>query len=325
MISRPLNARPIDRVDPGLETSLRRAERLIGAAAGVALSLEDPGAIELPPLSTATIDQAQLRAIATLYLAAELEGAGVIPATEALAKLARSGALPLDFGGGAPLLQTFWQGRNQRASAEERLSFFSALFGTPTGTDSAARPPNLEFEDRMIDLCEALYRLEEETRPDGSGGITQQVRIRSAAQRLLSSLAEAAGGITIFMAQEILVTLRQALAILNHVAVKAAFGSRTLWEVVTAIDRRARIPPRPTDQHLRRGQAGLTILAWVADAVAEITTGNRPLIALDHPVIGAAVDWLEASLALGEAAADQTSQPYGPPTEGASPWAGLVG
>lgn len=306
-------------VEPGLEVALRRAESLVAAASGLALALDELGAIELPPSAGSAVDQAQLRAIATLYFAAELEGAGVIPATEALMRLARTGSLPLDLGAAAPLLQAFWQGRNERATVEERLGFFSGLFGTPGGPDHSEHPRNSDFEDRLIDLCEALYKLDEQASNASWGGIAQQARVRGTAQRLLANLLRVSSGITVFLAQEILSAIRQTLAILGHPAVKAAFGARTLWNVVDAIDRRLRRPRRDHSLLVRRGQAGMTILAWLAEAAPLLETSNQPIVGLDHPVIPAAVDWLEASLALGE-----TAQPETPSTAD-SRWAALAG
>jgi hypothetical protein len=43
----------------------------------------------------------------------------------------------------------------------------------------------------------------------------------------------------------------------------------------------------------------MTILAWLADAAA-LLGDSRPLLAVDHPVIAAAVEWLELSLQLTE-------------------------
>jgi len=306
-------------VDPTLEIALRRADQLVAQAHGVAFALDEIAAVELPPSAGATVDQAQLRAIASLYLAAELEAADVLTAAEALTRLARSGSLAVDLGEAAPLLQEFWQQRNERASEAERHGFFSALFGMPGGPDHSEQPPNREFEDRLIDLCEALYKLDESASNADWGGVAQQARVRGAAQRLLANLMHVASGLTVFLAQEILAAIKQGLAILAHRAVKTAFGARGVWDVVNAISRLARRPPMDHALRVRRGQAGMTILSWLAEAAPLLDQSAKPLVSLDHPVIPAAVDWLEASLTLGEAAAPA------PPARSESPWASLAG
>jgi hypothetical protein len=299
-----------------LDGLLRRAEGLVAAARGLSFALSELDGLELPPVLRPQVDQAQLRAISTLYLAAELESAGVIPAVEDLARLARSGGLALDLGEAAPLLQAFWSRRNERPSTQERQAFFAGLFGAGGPADGGAGR-NTEFEERLIDLCEALYKMDERASSVSWGGVAQQARVRSAARALLANLLRLSSGITVYIAQEILASMREALAILNHAAMKAAFGARSVWETIDRIDRRLRRPLREHSLFVRRGQAGLTILAWLAEA-APLLEGSQPLVALDHPVVPAAVEWLEASLGLSQAV------PAPPPAYGDSGWAPLA-
>ena len=304
--------------DKDLDLLVQSANQLVSAASVYALTLEELDAIHLPPATPVDIDQALLRAIASLYLASELENAGVIPAAEALAQLAVSGSLTVDLGHAGPLIQAFWKERNSRASDSERTGFYAAFFGTTGGPEDSVRGRNLEFEDLLINLCEALYKLDERASNLSWGSTAQQARVRSASQQLLHNLLSVSGGITVFMAKEILGLLREALAILGHSSVKAALHARSLWDAIDEIDRRMRRPLREHDLFVRRGQAGMTILAWLADAAPLLST-NRPLVGLDHPVIPAAVEWLEASLSLGQTA--QTS----PPGAATPSWAELAG
>ena len=285
-----------------LDSSLRRAETLVAKAVAFTFALdENPAGIDLPPASGAFIDHAQLRAIAALYLASELETAGVVPAAENLMRLQRTGSLDIDIGGATPLLERFWLARNERATTAERQSFFSGLFGGVTATTSDSAP-HAEFEDRLIDLCEALYKLDEQASNTSWGGVAQQARVRTAAGRLLDELARHMGGMTAFFASEVLSTLKEALRIVTHADVRAAFRSRTPQDVIAAICRRVRQPaPGDLDLHARRGESGMTILAWLADATQLLAGEQRPLLGIDHPVIAAAVDWLEVSLTLTEA------------------------
>ena len=55
----------------------------------------------------------------------------------------------------------------------------------------------------MLELCEALYKLDEIPTGDPYGGSAQQARVRSAARNLTENLGDAGGGITAFMAGEI--------------------------------------------------------------------------------------------------------------------------
>jgi hypothetical protein len=282
---------------PDLDRAVRRAEGLIADPSAVAAALADPVAIDLPPGSSSRVDPAHLRATATLYLVAECEAAGILAGAEDLSRLFRAGGVTVDLGDAAPLLQAFWQARNERPSAEERLGFFAGLFGMPAGPVHSDHPRNEEFEDRFIDVCEALYRL-------GGGatvGIAQQAPLRRTSQRLLDNLQRVMGEMTVFFAQEVLGMLKQALAICGHPAVRAALGARDLWAVVDRIDQRMRRPSANHAAHVRRGQAGMNVLAWLADVAPVIEQPARPLIEPDHPAIAAAIEWMEDSLALAEA------------------------
>ncbi len=306
-----------------LEATLRQAETLVAAARAFAITLEELAALVLPLPSGSSISQAQLRAMATLYLASELEAAGIVPAAEDLMRLARSGGLSIDLGAATPLLQAFWLNRNERASAAERRSCFSGLFGDTGSSSPVGQASNTEFEDRLIDLCEALYKLDERASNPSWGSVAQQARARAAASRLLESLVRSGTGLTVFLAQEILATVRQALQMLGHPDVVAALGGQSVRDVVTAIDRRLRRASSGAfDLHIQRGQAGMTILAWLAEAAPLLASSSGPLVGIDHPVIPAAVEWLESSLRLTEAPARPSSRE--PDTGDASGWNALA-
>jgi hypothetical protein len=313
-MKRPPPPVPHDGVLDGLVSD---AGRLVAIAAGFALALDQIG-IELPPIHAARIDQAQLRAIASLYLASELENTGLIAAVETLASLVRTGALPVDVGAATPQLVAFWQGRNNRASSEEREHSFASLFGASAQGDN--------FIDGMLTLCEALYKLDERATNANYGGVSQQMRVRSTAAQVLAQLLGSAGGITVFMAQEILQSLREAIAILKHPALLAALGARDVWTAIERIDRIAHTRHNPARLYVQRGRAGMTVLSWLAEAAPLLERQSGALVKLDHPVIGAALDWMQAALAIGEAdaAAPPTARAPAAKSGIGSPWSALA-
>jgi hypothetical protein len=274
-----------------LDSALRKSGALIGAAQTLAVGLDQLGELDLPPVMHGQIDQARLRAVASLYLASDLEAAGVIPAAEQLSGLARGGAAPVDLGSAAPLVADFWRHRNDRATADERGQAFARMF------DGG-------FEDRMLDLCEALYKLDELATNASYGGVAQQTRVRSSASRLIEEIVDSGGGVTVFLAQEIMASLKAALAILGNADVRSAFGARDVWGTIAGIDRIARNRRADPRLYVRRGRAGMTVLSWLADAMPHLENSVPPLVAIDHPVIPAAVDWMESALAIGEATGD---------------------
>lgn len=288
------------------ESALKDAERLLVAAESHALMLAELGAIELPP--TARAEPLQLRATASLYLASTLEAAGLIQAADDLTRIVRSGMIR-DLGAATDLVVAFWEQRNERASEAERIALFGRLFGAPAGPVDVAGGLNQTFEELLLDLCDNIVKA-----ADGQG----TARMRMAAERVAENIAEVANDMVLMMARDIISSLSQAIAILNHPAVRAALTARTMWDAVAAIDRRLRRPLRPTLSHLRRGRAGMVVLAWLADFVESADRGGNPRIDADSPVLGAALDWVDETLALirSEEETSAGHQPGGSPDSG---------
>lgn len=296
-----------DPVDAALDGALDRARHLVANASALAIALADVG-IDLPPSSASHADGAQLRAVAGLYLAAELEAAGVVPVVEALAALGASGGLRLNVGQAAEPLATFWHNRNNRPTAAERSAAFVRLFGHEQGPAAADGPAYDDFFDDMIELSEALYKLDELGDNTAWGGVAQQARVRRAAEKLIDGLVSRSTGLTVFIAEEIIDALRQALAILRHKDLQRLLRVTDTWSAVAAAAQTAGLKAAPAQLHAECGRAGMTVIAWLADAAPHLAEG-RPLVGLDHPVVAAAVEWLQSALAISEASAPPPEAP----------------
>jgi len=271
----------------GLLRAVDDARNLLLAAESHAVMMAELGDIELPP--PAGVDPMELRAIAGLYLASTLEAAGLIQAAEDFTALVRTGAIGGDLGAAAALVDAFWKARTQRISEAERLALFGRLFGAPAGPDDAAGAANREFEELLLDLCDAIMKA-------ADGG--SQAQVRAGGMRLAENIAQAANEMVQMAARDIFDSLGHAIAILNHPDVRAMLSARTLWDAVTSIDRRFKRPPRPTLAHLRRGRAGMAVLAWLADAADSLERGTGALVSAGDTVIDSAVEWVDETLSL---------------------------
>lgn len=269
-------------------------------ANGYSLGLDVLGDIVLPPEAEANVDRAQMRALGALYLAADLEPARLIASAESLSALAASNSINVDLGAVGPLVHDFWRKRNDRITSMERLAFFGGLFGASYGSGPAEGYVNSQFEPIMLELCEALYRLDELASDPIHGGIGQQMRLRASARNLISNLVTAGGGITAFFAIEIIRLLKDALGILKHPHLRGIFMARDIWGVVAGINRLTRLRTADPRNFVRRGRAGMSVIVWLAEIAEQLLHQSGPLIRLDHPVIPAAVDWLQASLVISE-------------------------
>ena len=269
-----------------LEHTLDHATALLAHAEARSVALEDYGIVLPPAVAGTPDDQAHLRAIAALYLAAELEGAMLVPAAELLAGLAATGGLPNQLGSTAEhTLEALWHGRNHRMTTAERQTLFSGLFGTT--------PAQEGVDGAMIDLCEALFKLTDDP---------TQAHLHATAGALADGLLRRTGTATMFVAKDVMGTIRTALALFQQTPVQAAFGARSTWAAVDAVAARYLHAQGAAEAHVSRGKDGVTVLAWLADVLPRVGQPGAPLASPDHPVVAAAADWLQVSLSLSERA-----------------------
>lgn len=289
--------------DPSeIDASLRLGLRLVDTVEAFAASFafDELGAIDLPPTTGSAADQANLRAMAPLYLAAELESARLLPAVETLAGIFVSGSLTSDLGPAAHHLAEFWRQRNERLSPTERHAFYSRLFGHSEGPPLASENGvNSDFENLMISLTEAIHQ-------SGQTGLAGQARIRAAAAALASNLVPRSSGLAAFAARDILEATQTAVEFLKQPAVQRAAGANSLWLAVRLLAQRYLDEDPPIAAHVTRGKAGLLLISWLADNLSNFDGfGRGTLVPPDHQVVPAATAWLEASLDVHELAAPQ--------------------
>jgi hypothetical protein len=254
--------------------------------------------IDLPPLTGGAIEPGQLRAVAALFWAMEVDEAGVIDVADALAEGLRVGRVAIDPGRAAPLLFDWHRQRERRLTADERHAIYERLFGSDDVRGQL---------DQLIALLAAVYTLE---------GPTPHLlaEISVAAEQLATSLSARSAGITAFAAREIVETIRSALAILESRDVLAAFGQRSVEGLLVsqgpALVGRALDPMTCFD----RARAGQQILSWLADVGASVE-GGRVTVTPADAVVHAATGWQ----ALGPSRAGARPAPSAPaaPPQGA--------
>ncbi len=169
LVNAPVSSRAFARVAgaPGLERAVGEAERLLLGA--------DAHAETLPPAGHASEDQ--MRGVVGLYLASTLEAAGLIGAIDDLVSLLRFGALPGPLGDAGPLVADFWERRDDRITADERLALFARQFGAPAGPVDTLHGVNEGFEEGLLDLRGAIIDA-------ADGSIQGQVRAAGRDDRL---------------------------------------------------------------------------------------------------------------------------------------------
>ncbi|HET7232055.1 MAG TPA: hypothetical protein VFJ16_18760 [Longimicrobium sp.] len=284
-----------DAVDGALALALRLAG---GDPYASPLELGD---VELPPVSGGTAgEQARMRAVAPLYLAGELESTRLVASVEMLAGLYATGALPGEVGAAGELLLRFRHHGRERLTAGERDALFGRLFGKPYGPALAAHGPgparNDAFEGLMIDLCDAVSRLEAPA--PGGPGAAGEIRVHVAASTLAANLLPRSGGMTDYAARDVLEQLRDALDVLKVPELQAAFGEHGVWSTVREVSRRYLGQATDLASRVARGRSGTTLLAWLAGVLPSVGDASVRLVPDGSGLPDAALAWIQASLAL---------------------------
>ncbi|XZG68940.1 hypothetical protein ACTSKR_09760 [Chitinibacteraceae bacterium HSL-7] len=257
-----------------LSPLLQRLDGALSSALGelaLVQALEDLGEIELPSAAPQPDELSRLQPLGPLYLACELERAGVLTTAEQVAGLFASGAITQPLGAATPRIVQFWRGRNERLSANERQTTFAQVF-----EPEAFYPP-------FRQLCEAALALADN---GDTHDIREEVGLAMAVRRLREQLFARSGGMVTFAATDILQAVRDATAFLREPALHAAFGVRSMWALVAAS---SEISEHQTRQHADMGAAGVHMLAWLAQPTAG-QSGVMP----PTPIYAAAQRWLMA-------------------------------
>jgi hypothetical protein len=285
----PTSSWPARRIDPGLLRALAQAVDAVRAAATRekrrAHALAELGDIDLPDAAPTAEDAQHLDVIAPLYLAQELEAAGLLRTAELIAGLFASGAISEPLGPTAGLIAAFWKTRSERLSAAEREQLFAQVF-EPQG-----------FDPLMRALCDALTRPLVDSL--GTFDVHARVAMQEAGESLGAWLAPHAVGMALFAADDILKALAQATHFLRDRMLQSAFGVHDLWTLLETVSRTQGVSAGQIRSHVELGRQGATVLAWLARVLAR-SEALDPNSAQAQQVIAAAEGWLLARSSVGE-------------------------
>ena len=255
----PRRANASPRIDPRLlqvlAQALATAGRVAQRGAARAATLAELGDIELPDSAPTAEDAAHLEALAPLYLACELEHAGLLRTAELVAGLFASGAITQPLGATSQLIVEFWRGRRERLAAPEREQLFAQVFEPQT------------FYPMMQALCDALA--DQLDSPPRVSDIHARVVLQEAADALAAWLSPHAVGIAAFAAQDIVQALSQATHFLRDRLLQTAFGVHDLWGLVAVVASQQDASNGNIRGRVELGRAGTTVLSWLASAVTQ--------------------------------------------------------
>jgi hypothetical protein len=253
----PPNAHAVHRIDPTLLHTLAQAmdavQRLSVRRAARAGALAQLGDIDLPDTAPTHEDAQRLEVVAPLYLASELEHAGLLRTAELIAGLFASGAITQPLGPTAQLIADFWRARRERLSEIERQQLFAQVF-EPQG-----------FYPLMHALCVALS--DQLDNPPRASDVHARVMLQEAADALGGWLAPRAVGMATFAAEDIVQALSQATRFLRDRLLLTAFGVQDLWGLLGTVGNTQGQSTAIIREHVDLGRHGSAVLGWLAGAV----------------------------------------------------------
>lgn len=284
--------------------AMRSLHRALAAATASAFArtspADDPLRLSLPPVQPGGPAAAPaadvLAAWAALYLHAELDEAGVLPAVDALADARHT--LPLQDRHTAERVERWAREQREQPSRTERARLYARLFGlgdaaaaqvraaaADGGAWGALDEPRLGFSQQLLRWATAVVRCDQDRVRGGVPGVTAQNAWRLAAQELLSTLATLPAGSLLVWARRIHARTLQAFALLGDAGLLRQLVAQTPWQSLQRL-----LPPEGAaarDAAARRGAAGQQLLR----ALPRAEHDSAP----DADTVQAAVRWLMAS------------------------------
>ncbi len=283
-----------DGARPTLHAGLALAADSVGPSADGVPVADDPLRLDLPALHPGASDlpsPSTVRVLAGLYLAAELEQAGVVPIAELLAEERYS--LNLASYEAAAKLEDFATHERDWYDRAGRVQVYARLFGIGSAaTNDAGALVNREFLSLLAALCRALARYADASPTGYVVGLEASARV--SAEALLANIAPRALGNTLLAARRLGDQVRQAVDVLRDPAIGALVGARTLQQtIVNILGNDAPDVQRLIDTGLN----GQKVLLWLADASPRVgdAVPHVPLVTDGDPVAVTAALWLHAA------------------------------
>lgn len=260
--------------DEKLQLAINFAQSLVDENnIALAHSLQGIGDIELPDISTTHGDLSALKPLAPLYLAFELEQAGVLVTAEKIAGLYFSGAINQGLGEAENNIMRFWSNRHDRLNQQERTNILEQAFEVEV------------FYPLFFRLCQAILALADNTQRN----FQEEVGVDILLQQLREYFFSRPLGMISYAAEDILASITAALAFMKQKQLLTAFGVHSFWDLLNISGETTTHSNR---QYAEMASAGMHIINWLTSTDAGQLQFSDP--AQSQLLFSAAQRWILA-------------------------------
>ena len=230
--------------------------------------------LELPPIvsqdaSNQEIEPGNVRAVAMIAAAYEIEQTGAFDVVDKMVELFTLGMLPVrDDSGGRALNRYYWQADTRLDPSARATQYARALGRGETYTADAQ--PNTQFEQLLMRFVAALVRYDSTLQvshvvtTDGRDRLGSSEQVRKAAQDFAANTSLYGWGFTVFAARKLSQHIDLVFDVLGQETLQRAYGVTGPWQLVervSAVD----LGSTPTIvQHRTRAQAIKDLLDTLA-------------------------------------------------------------
>ncbi|HXB71039.1 MAG TPA: hypothetical protein VNY05_22580 [Candidatus Acidoferrales bacterium] len=238
--------------------------------------------IDLPDLDAQTnvdIITDNLVAMQGLHFAAMFEEVKAFAVVDKLVEQFTLGQLPLGRGNAGDTLYGYWKKSINRLTEIERRNLYSRAFGTPGG-DPTAGSPNTDYADLMIRFVSTVSAFSRQLTIDDlfrnrTPAPVNQEQLKKSGRDLAGNLSLHGYGMAYFAAIEMQTQIKEIIGLLSDDEIKTAYGAKDMWGVIDQVASLELGGAKNSIKYRTMATAGATIIKWLSDHAADLTTASR--------------------------------------------------
>lgn len=198
--------------------------------------------IELPPLSgdgsgSDEIVPDNIKAVATIYMAYQLEQLQLIPATDRVVELSMAGLLPYTYDSSMRIIDEYAWSQTDRLNDVARYSQYSRALGVTGGQVTQDVVPNTQFSERLRHAVSSIANFAN-TYDTQKPLNDRSEYVRKSIRDLAANASYYGWAGTFFVAERLRKHINDAIAILSLPQIQDAYGVTNMWQVIERVAQR---------------------------------------------------------------------------------------